>query len=115
MKQVYLLIECSGEYEDYIEYPLKAFTSFEKANKAKEDYERKNQMAAKQARLCYSCPLSLNIYDSEEKFLKDKALCRCSSASSAYFVPEEGVVCPDEAWSYESCYYKITPVELEED
>lgn len=103
MKNIYLLLECSGEYEDYIEYPLKAFTSKERAAEAKKEYERQKEMEQEQYRLCLHCPIML---DTKEE-------CHCSFAADVIFDPEEGVICPHEVW-YESSFYKIITVELEE-
>lgn len=113
MKEVYILFECSGEYEDYIEHPLKAFVSAERAAEAREEYQRQKEVEREQYKLCLHCPIALNMPDTEEELEKDRAKCRCSFAADVVFDPEEGAVCPNEVW-YTDASYMIVAVELEE-
>lgn len=114
-KTAYILFECSGSYEDYLERPLKAFTFLKKAQDTKTLYEQKNQEDLKQAKICMTCPISVNCPESEEEFKEAQKKSNCRFASNAVYDPEEGTICPDEVWYYDDNQYKIVTVELDDE
>ena len=53
--KIYRVLECSGSYEDYMEYRVGTYLSKDKAIEAKKQHEQMAKDAEKQALLCQEC------------------------------------------------------------
>lgn len=53
--KVYRLVECSGCYEDYLEYRIGTYASKKKAQEVKKLHEQLAKEAEEQATLCFEC------------------------------------------------------------
>lgn len=114
MRNVYVLLESSGLYEDYIEYPIMAFTSLEKAEEVMSAYEEENRINGERAKICWNCPIAINFHTNEEEFKRDMMRANCRFKHEATFTPEEGYHCPNETW-HEAQSYRIVKIDFMED
>lgn len=55
MSKIYLVVSCSGEYEDYLETVEKAFADFNKAATFKNELEQEEQKQRDLANRCLNC------------------------------------------------------------
>lgn len=115
MKTVYIVIEASGEYEDYQERNCGAYFSQEKAlvqmAKMKEAQERNKCLYE----LCQECPLNDWTLSPEEiQKNKEGYSSYCPYVKDITIDKYENCYCPNSYFLFEEATYFIKALEVEE-
>lgn len=120
MKQVYMIIECSGEYEDYHERCVAAYFQKEKAWVKRDELEGIAEQRREQCVKCDNCHnrylYSINNEDEFERFLESPPSGYCDYLKNIEWNEEwELVTCDNSCrcW-YDNVTYRIDTLEVEE-
>lgn len=106
--KIYLLVECSGEWEDYREYILKGYTKRETAEAKKANLEKTEQDLRKQSKKCAECDLFWNSIPDTTGY--------CEVSSKVEWEDGEVVGCPYQILPYRDYItYRIDEIELVEE
>lgn len=121
MKLVYMVIECSGEYEDYRERCIAAYFQEEKARAKREELEGIAEQRRQQLTNCDDCyNRYLYHFDSEnefKQFLEGPLPTHCDYIKDVKWHEDfEFVTCDNacHSWRDDNVTYRIDVLEVEE-